>query len=283
MSRSNLLGVILGLVLVLGVSASGFQHWYDYAGQQGNPKLVQSVRVLEFREPILLANVLLWELAMEAVGEGRKAAQQDQAQRSLSILRMEYLFKDERLRNSLKALAPLYRKDRKAWVKLCLKTRPTQLNEADLKSAVVNQVETAALYLEVDMKLMFELHRSRAFACWSNQKVLQGAWELARLDFPNAKLKREILKNPEVTKLLKTKIRDPGHGPGSISHYLSTAQEKVFCTQHGFGVPPVGVTPESTPRDQLFGSGEKSEELLDLCSELPIVPLVMRGDANLIR
>ena len=94
------------------------------------------------------------------------------------------------------------------------------------------------------------------------------------LDFnlKHSKLTNELYKKMVKEKYLIRFMPDAGYKEDSYSHYKMTDNGTIYCTQHGFMIPPKGCDGNSTIREQLKAYGITDEKLLDECADRPPVP-----------
>ena len=114
--------------------------------------------------------------------------------------------------------------------------------------------------------------RANMRACFANQKTLAGAMEMYNLDnnVADSELNEELLKSLKDNGYLQRIPDDPGQGKNTSDHYLKISYQgpdgkntwRMFCTHHGFIIPPSGTTMRDSPRRQLEAMGISDSDIL---------------------
>jgi hypothetical protein len=279
--------LLLFLLLSRLLQAGPFDAWKSFAERTGKAQVKEAVEYLEFRVPGLLHDRALWNLAAAAVKEGA-SPQKTRNQKLLDILRLDSIYRKDRISHAVRVLEGLDEPLQQQMKSLREKTNPFQdgVAKKDFVATLTGLIERGALFLDVEMKPLYDLFRGQALACWAIQKTLVGGLEIYYLDHPREAdhpLTPAMMKKLLAAKVLQNPVSDPGYQEGSDAHYITAKNGKIFCTHHGFLDPPADVSAESTPRQQLEAIGEKDEAILDLCADLPLIPEVLRGGPDILR
>jgi len=117
-------------------------------------------------------------------------------------------------------------------------------------------------------------NRANTRACFANQKTLAGAVEMYDLDntTTTTELTPDVLQVLQRQGYLQVVPNDPGSkDPASSANYVMFVPEgeksaTIFCTRHGFVVPPKGCHARTPPADQARAAGVTDESILSRCS-----------------
>ena len=258
-------------------SSSIFVDWQQFADQRGDSELKAAVTCLQYREPQLLYRFSLRRMATAVLSpKNKKDAKYIEGQkRALKVLRMEDFLKDEEVCRAYAYLCKLPRKDQLEMDRLAQLTFKAFITSGYRnKSGAIGVLQKKALNLPTDMKPLYPVYRANAYACWANQKTIAGALEMYNLDMNTSvkKLDSHMFSKLKEHKYLRTIPQDPGYGSDSSCHYKLTPQGDIYCTHHGFIIPPKGTTADTTIREQLKLHGIKDKVLLDQCADIPVIP-----------
>ena len=258
-------------------SSSIFVDWQQFADQRGDSELKAAITCLQYREPQLLYRFSLRRMAKAVLSPtGKKDAKYIAGQkRALKVLRMEDFLEDDEVCRAFSHLCKLPRKEQREMDKLAQQTFKAFItSEYRNKSGALGVLQKKALNLPTDMKPLYPVYRANAYACWANQKTIAGALEMYNLDMNTSvsKLDGHMFNKLKEHKYLRTIPKDPGYGSDSSCHYKLSPDGDIYCTHHGFIIPPKGTTADTTIREQLKLHGIKDKKLLDQCADIPVIP-----------
>ena len=268
-----------------------FDGWHKFVKEKNNPSITEAVNILEYRMPQLLYSSDLRRIARIAIIPENKAGTSKKnrklpaigiirgQKRVLEALRLDAFLSDDKVCNAFRYLSRLPMEDLSQMDQISNKAdsilkEAKEKNKEKIIEGLIKNAKKQALNVPVNPAFNYEIYRFFLLQCWSNQKLLTRALKMYKeaTKVEITEITSEIVQKLGRQGYLNFYLLDLPYGPDSYSHYKISAKGDVYCTHHGFVVPPKGCNSDSTIRDQLKAYGITDEKLLDECSDLPPIP-----------
>ena len=268
-----------------------FDDWHKFIKEKDDPSITEAVNLLEYRMPQLLYSSDLRRIARIAIIPEHRGSTSKRKMRLPSVetirgqkrvleaLRLDALLRDTKVCDAFRYLSRLPMEALSQMDQISNKAdsilkEAQEKNKKQIIEGLIKNAKKQALNVPVNPAFNYDFYRFFLLKCWSNQKLLTRALKMYK---EATKVEVKEITSEIVQKLgrqgyLDSYLIDLPYGFDSYGHYKISSKGDVYCTHHGFTIPPKGCNGDSTIRDQLKAYGVSDEKLLDECSDLPPVP-----------